>query len=98
MGSRMKIQRKSVGSFWKTNPPEGVYEGSLIEKWVRFGSKQRLPKVLGLGARRVARSEACRQSGVAAAQAKACGYNGEAALAGSAWLAGLGFDGRAVRG
>src|ERR1035441_9037395 len=26
-----------VGSFWKTNPPEGCFGGHLVGKWVRFG-------------------------------------------------------------
>src|ERR1039458_6839004 len=33
IGNERKI---SVGSFWKTNPPEGDFWGVFMEKWVRF--------------------------------------------------------------
>jgi hypothetical protein len=29
-----------VGSFWKTNPPEGCFEVGFIEKWVRFSEDE----------------------------------------------------------
>src|ERR1039457_626246 len=35
-GSGIKTRRKSVGSFWKTNPPEPVCGVVFTEKWVRF--------------------------------------------------------------